>query len=293
MKNNKTSESRLFKSYLAGLIEGDGSFIIPGNTLRNDKEKLRYAKIKIAFNKNDTPLLEKIQSHFGGYIESKQNHSVLIIQRYENLKYICNFINGYLRTPKINDFHRLIDYLNSKDENCCIEKRGLNWSPIDSDAWFAGITDANGNFNLMITRRKRGSIRVQIQYKLELKRHYSRKRESPQGVDYRYSEYTPVCEEIAMCIDATVYSRPKKRSYGVVVASFNQHSNQKIVEYFDRFPLFSSRYLSYVDWKEIHQLQLEKRHLTPEGLQICKTIKDRFNNNRKVFCWDHLKNFYI
>ena len=47
-------------SYLAGLIEGDGSIIVP-KSLRNEKGKLLYPKIKITFVSKDAPLAIKIK----------------------------------------------------------------------------------------------------------------------------------------------------------------------------------------------------------------------------------------
>lgn len=45
--------------YLAGLIEGDGSIIVP-KTHRNEKGKLLYPIIKITFVEKDAPLAIKI-----------------------------------------------------------------------------------------------------------------------------------------------------------------------------------------------------------------------------------------
>ena len=46
---------KYFNSYLAGLIEGDGSFIVP-KVVKDKKGRLRYSKIKVAFHIKDKPL---------------------------------------------------------------------------------------------------------------------------------------------------------------------------------------------------------------------------------------------
>ena len=284
-----------FKSYLAGLIEGDGSFIAP-KTPRDSKGRLRYAKIKVAFHVNDKPLFELLQNHLGGVFEYKPNYGVWIINKNKDLKHICNLINGYLRTPKVNDFYKLVDYLNFKKKNVSIKKLKLDSSSIDSNAWLAGFTDADGNFNLNISNRKTGlkKKRVQIQFRLEIKRFYSKKDDLPKNINNEYFDFFPICDQIACFIGAVIYvrSRPTK-NYGLIICCANINSRTKCLEYFDKFPLFSSKYLNFLDWKTIHKLQLEKRHLTSEGIKICETIQRRFNNNRKTFCWNHLKNFYI
>jgi hypothetical protein len=62
--------------------------------------------------------------------------------------------------------------------------------------------------------------------------------------------------------------------------------------YFDRFPLYSSKYLSYKDWCHVQDLH-EGISLNKEGLHQIKTIKDQFNSKRRVYDFSHLDNFTI
>jgi hypothetical protein len=62
--------------------------------------------------------------------------------------------------------------------------------------------------------------------------------------------------------------------------------------YFDRFPLYSSKYLSYKDWCRVQDLH-RGTSLSKEGLNEIKTIKDQFNSKRKVFNFSHLDDFTI
>lgn len=67
--NNETNLSNNLGSYLAGLIEGDGSIIVP-KTIRNQKGKLLYPKVKITFVEKDTSLAYKLIELFkAGTIE--------------------------------------------------------------------------------------------------------------------------------------------------------------------------------------------------------------------------------
>lgn len=59
---NKNSK---FGSYLAGLIEGDGSIYVPDN-IRNNKGKLNQASIEIVFTKYDLNLAKAIIKQIGG-----------------------------------------------------------------------------------------------------------------------------------------------------------------------------------------------------------------------------------
>jgi hypothetical protein len=100
-----------FASYLAGLIEGDGSIIVP-KTERSAKGKLNYPSIQIIFDLRDLPLALVIQSKLNhGSISRKKgvNAYVLTINKLEGIIFIANIINGYMRTPKIYALYKLID----------------------------------------------------------------------------------------------------------------------------------------------------------------------------------------
>lgn len=65
-KNNKsmTRPTSLFMSYLSGLIEGDGTIIVP-KTERSSKGKVNYPSIQIVFHLKDLPLALLIQKNLG------------------------------------------------------------------------------------------------------------------------------------------------------------------------------------------------------------------------------------
>lgn len=89
--------------YLAGLIEGDGSIIVP-YTIRNKNGKLLYPKIKITFLEKDAPLANKLNNVLkNGTIESPKNkdYDNLLIQDTQTLYVLTKLINGKMRTKKI------------------------------------------------------------------------------------------------------------------------------------------------------------------------------------------------
>jgi len=132
-KNNKLG------AYLAGLVEGDGSIIVP-ETVRTDKGKLLYPRIKITFVNKDEPLANKLMEVLGT-IEWAPNKTYLnlLIQDTKTLYLVANLINGYMRTPKIEALHRLIDWLNNRSDVQKITKLGLDTSPLGSNPWLAGF----------------------------------------------------------------------------------------------------------------------------------------------------------
>ena len=73
--------------YLAGLIEGDGSIIVP-KTIRNQKGKLLYPIVKITFVEKDKPLALKIKEVIGGGTIVEYNNSSYIELLFQDVKSI-------------------------------------------------------------------------------------------------------------------------------------------------------------------------------------------------------------
>jgi hypothetical protein len=75
-----------------------------------------------------------------------------------------------------------------------------------------------------------------------------------------------------------------------MVISHNNQSHIKVIKYFDCFPLYSSKYLAYKDWKFIVELLLnrEGKSLIQEEILEVEKIKAHFNKKRTLFDFTHL-----
>jgi len=105
-----SNNDKLLGHYLAGLIEGDGSLIVP-KTIRNQKGKLLYPVVKITFVEKDAPLAKKIQEVLNGgtlVYPHNSNYLYLLFQDLNSIQKIAVLLNGKMRTPKIEALHRLI-----------------------------------------------------------------------------------------------------------------------------------------------------------------------------------------
>jgi hypothetical protein len=130
-ENNKFNY--LFSTYLTGLIEGDGTIVVP-KTLRSSKNKLNYPSIQIVFHLKDLPLALMIQKELGfGSIARKKgiNAYILTINNHQGILSIIKIINGNMRTPKINSLYNLIDFYKDK---ISIDKLSLDTSSLESNA---------------------------------------------------------------------------------------------------------------------------------------------------------------
>lgn len=271
-----------FASYLAGLIEGDGTIIVP-KTERSPKGQLYYPSIQIVFDLRDYPLALMIQSKLGhGSISRKKgsNAYVLSINKSEGIILVTHLINGYLRTPKIYALHRLIDWLNSKlDLN--IEKKSKDISNLNSNCWLAGFIDADGHFSVRTTLSGKYP-------KIECKFELSQKHIDHNNVN-NYEYLSLIADFLLSTVKVIRMNKPKPEYR---VRTTNLNSNFILIEYLEKYPLFSSKYLNYKDWRKVLSYFELKKHTQPESIKTIVEIKSQLNNNRTEFNWDHLKNLY-
>jgi hypothetical protein len=279
--------------YLAGLIEADGSFAIHS---KDSNAKKYRPKIIVVFSLADEPLAKKLANITNaGTVYHKKNAGYVLwqIQNIEDVIKIINIINGYMRTPKIEALHRAIRWFNEFN-NYNIDCLGLDLSPVDSNAWLAGFTDGDGNFSITLTdRKKKGNIttkRVQTFFRIELRQNYHRYASVEQGG----TSYFTILSKIASYLGVNLYSRTREQKdkvfYAFMVVSHSAASHVKVINYFNRFPLYSSKYLAYKDWSHVvEQTRLRAgKVLTKEEISEIETIKAQFNNKRKSFDFSHL-----
>lgn len=277
--NNVKIKNNL-NTYLAGLFEGDGHIWIQNiNFIK--KHNPRFC---ITFSLKNEPLAKKLLEIIGsGFIryKPKDNACVLVISPVVGLKKIVSLINGELRTPKIHQLHSLIDWLN-KNHNTNIDKLPLKESSLSDDSWLSGFIDSDGSFSVQHTKVENNAKKRKISCRLRIEQ---RMLDPVTG-----SSYFNVLTNIAEFLNCKLLTR-KQKSTGneyYTLAASSKTSLEIIVNYFTRYPLFSSKYLDYKDWKEIVLLILENKHYTEEGLIKTDSVRNSMNRQRTFFNWDHL-----
>ena len=284
--------------YLAGLIEADGSIAVHD---KNTKAKKYRPKILVVFHINDKPLADRLSliTQTGTVYDKKAaNYVIWHIQNAKDVFKIINIINGYMRTPKIEALHRAIIWYNEFDKTN-LECLGLDQSDIQSNAWLAGFTDGDGNFSITLTdRKKRGEIstkRVQAFFRLEIRQNYHRSVAEYQGG----ISYFQILSKITAYLEVNLLSRTRhvedKVFHAFMVISHSNISHAKVINYFDNFPLYSSKYLAYLDWNRVvKQINLrDGKKLTNEEISEVAKIKSQFNSKRKIFDFSHLASLVL
>ena len=272
----------LFASYLAGLIEGDGTIIVP-KTERSPKGDLYYPSIQIVFDLRDLPLALIIQSKLShGSISRKKasNAYVLSINKLEGIIFVTHLINSYMRTPKILALHRLIDWLNSRF-NLNIEKKNKDTSSINSNSWLSGFIDADGHFSVRTTL---DSKYPRIECKFELSQ-----RQNDHNNENNFEFLSLIANFLSSSVKEIRMNKPKPE-YRVRTTSLN--SNFILIDYLEKYPIFSSKYLNYQDWLKVLAYFKAKTNTETESIKTIVEIKSQMNNKRTEFNWDHLNKFY-
>jgi hypothetical protein len=289
VRNYSSSPSSSLAPYLAGLIEGDGHIAVYN---KNAQIKEYRPKIIIAFNIHDKPLADKLSTELSvGKVISRPSagHVLLQILAKEEVLKIVNLINGHMRTPKIEALHRAIHWLNEKD-NSSIPLLGLDLSPLDSNSWLAGFTDADGCFGITVYDRKKNGVflrtSVQTSFRIEVKQNYSREVTLEQGGASLFN----IMSDIAAFFTVNLYSRTRKTEdkefYSFTAVAHNSRSHEIVRKYFENYPLYSSKYLAFKDWCLVQDLH--RGSLSKENLERIKSIKNQFNSKRRVFDFSHL-----
>lgn len=277
--NSSTSNDKT-KGYLAGLFEGDGHIWIQKST---DKKK-HNPRFCITFGMKNEPLAKKLLELIGsGFIRYKKqdNACVLVISPVVGLKKIVHLLNGELRTPKIYQLHSLIDWLN-KNHSTQIIKLPLKDSPMENDGWLSGFIDSDGSFSVQHTKLENGAKKRKISCRLRIEQRMF----DPVTKD----SYSSVLTAVANFFNCNLLTRKQiatGNEYYTLSAS-SRKSLTIILNYLYKYPLYSSKYLDYKDWKEIVLLILENEHYTEEGINKTEIIRNSMNRQRIYFNWDHL-----
>lgn len=266
------------RSYLAGLIEGDGTIVVPKRE-RSDKGKLNYPSVQIVFQLKDFPLCQVIQKLIGYGTISKKKQSaayILSINSFEGLIVLCNLINGKMRGPKYHQLVILINYLNKKFSDLNLKPLGFSTTPIEKDSWLTGFIEADGSFQVRTSLTSKIQ-RISVSFELVQSR----------ITHYGYSMFD-VMNQIAVFLGVNVNeirSDRKNPQYRLRTSSLK--TNLAIRNYLINYPLRGTKYLDFKDWCQILNYFEQGKHM--ESKEHIVMIKSQMNQRRTVFNWDHLQ----
>ena len=267
-----------FGSYLAGLIEGDGTIIVPKQE-RSAKGKRNYPSVQLVFQLKDFPLCQVVQKLIGhGTISKKKQAAayILTITNLQGLIVLSNLINGKMRGPKYYQFVLLVEYLNKKSKNLIIQPLGFNKSSFISDSWLSGFIEADGCFQVR-TSLISNYPRLSLSFELVQSR----------ITRYGFSMYN-IMQEIAIFLETNVNeirSERKNPQYRLRTSSLKTNKNSR--DYLVKHPLKGTKYLDFIDWCKVLSYFEQGTH--KENTAHIVEIKSHMNQRRIVYNWDHLQ----
>ena len=190
-----------------------------------------------------------------------------------------------MRTSKIKKLYELIDWYNFK-HGLNISKKPIDNSNIHSNSWLSGFIDAEGSFSIFINKK---SIRTRFSISQSINSNF----------DKAYSIYSEnVMNFIADFLNSKVYKyQVKKHPFSLELTTKTQsiQNNEIIINYLTKFPLWSSKHLNFKDWVKAFEIFKSVSGVKDKPESIYSNIEDikkGMNDNRTIYNWDHLLNFY-
>nr|QIJ45925.1 hypothetical protein [Calonectria ilicicola]QIJ45966.1 hypothetical protein [Calonectria ilicicola] len=301
-RNFCTLESKLNPFYVTGFVDGEGSFIL--TIIRDNKYKSGWrvaCRFVISLHKKDLMLLNSIKEFYGtGSVFHMSKDSVQYrVESLAGLEIIINHFDKYpLITKKQADYklfklaHNLIKNKSHLTKDGLLElvalkaviNNGINndlsiafpnidtvlrpevQAPqITNPYWLSGFVEAEGCFSVVIFKNKTSKSGEAVKLSFILTQ------------SIRDESLIKSLIEYLGCGNTSLDSR------GTIDFRVTKFSSIKdiIIPFFTKYPLKGNKNLDLTDFSEITRLMENKSHLTLEGLNKIKQIRNKMNTNRK------------
>jgi hypothetical protein len=289
----------------SGLIDGEGSF-----TIIVDKNKTRklgwrvQLKFQLGLHIRDLNLLYLLREYLGGigsiHLARNREMANYSIDSIEDLnKLISHFEKYPLLTQKAADlllFKQAVKLVNNKAHLSIeglnsiinikasmnlglsdilklefagytpVERPLINYNNINLDPnWILGFVSAEGNFDVRIpsTNSKLG-YRVQLRFRIS-----------------QHIRDIILMEKIVKYFGSgKIYKYSGKSAVSLSIVDFTDITN-KIIPFFNKNSIICIKLYDFMDWCKIHNLMINRSHLTIEGIISIKEIKSGMNTGRK------------
>jgi hypothetical protein len=105
------------------------------------------------------------------------------------------------------------------------------------------------------------------------------------------ASYFEILNQICLLLNCNLLTKTQKSTNNTyyTLAASSKVSLSIIINYLNKFPLYTSKYLDYKDWEQVAHLIINNNHLTNEGIKTVEFVRSHMNTKRTEFNWDHLK----
>jgi LAGLIDADG endonuclease len=300
-----SSNSKLNSYFVSGLIDAEGSFsIIINKDIRYKTGWHVRSLFQIVLHSRDSSLLYQLQEFFDGIgtfkIDKRRNvinYSVASLKDLTNI-IISHFKKYPLLTQKAADFNLFEQTIELMNKGAHLTIDGLqqiinikasmnlglsdilksefnNFNPVERPLiithkvvdpfWVSGFVSGEGNFDVGIKKKLKNKIGYEVYLRFRITQHKKDKN---------------LMELIINYLGAGRLEIQTKNPVVIIVISKISDINQKIIPFFNQFPICGIKTLDYLDWCKVAKLITNKSHLTNEGLEEIRKIKSGMNANR-------------
>ena len=297
------SLNRLSPWFVTGLADSEGTFTIMID--QNQKRTLGWrvqAKFQIGLHERDLALLLQVQQFFGGIGSIGQSGS-MVFYSVSSVKDLTNtiiphFLKYTLLTQKAADFllfKTIVDLINNKDHLTIeglnqiinikasmntglsqivksnfnnivpVKRPNVNIVNIPDPQWITGFVNGEGTFDIKIYSSKtKTGYAVQLRFRI------------PQ-----HERDTKLIELIIKYFGSgKIEKHTQFPSVTLVIVKFSDLI-EKVLPFFELYPLIGIKQNDFLDWCKAAKLITDGSHLTIEGLNLIRIIKDGMNKGRQ------------
>lgn len=301
-RNLSMLESKLDPSYVTGFTDGEGSFIL--TIIKDNKYKTGWrvaCRFVISLHKKDLILLNKIKNFFntGNVFYMSKDASQYRVESLKGLENIINHFNKYpLKTKKQIDYYlfklayNLIKNKNHTTKDGLLKlvalKAGMNNGlnnelliafpdiipilipeiPLSKNIkpfWLTGFTDAEGCFSVVVFKNKTSEYGEALKLSFILTQSIRDEYLIKNLIEYLGCGYT---------------SLDDKGTINFKVSNFSSIKDI-IIPFFNKYCLYGNKFLDFTDFSKVVSLMENKKHLTKDGLDEIKKIRDKMNTKKK------------
>jgi hypothetical protein len=113
------------------------------------------------------------------------------------------------------------------------------------------------------------------------------------------SSYFLIMDKIRVFLSVNnlrIINRKRKNNFielGYEIRTSKKESNKILINYLDNYPLYSSKFLDFINWKKIYEMKINKEYKLIKGTNLLVNLKSSMNSIRTEFNWEHLNNMWI
>lgn len=262
----KNEISDTWLQWFIGFAEGDGAI-------------LSYkGQPQFVITQKEGKILYEIQSVLGfgtvRYFSSGNGYYRYIVTDSKGILLLCLLFNGNLVLPhRVEQLSQWIIDLNAKLTSPRSQIYGQipqitaitdTTKPSLENAWLSGFTDAEGTFNVNITKRLNTvtGFRVQLRFLLDQ--------------NNAYDTFMYIQELFGS--GKVTHRGETKNVYRLTINTFTGLSS--VCAYFLSFPLKTKKGVSFSNWYQVYNMVINKEHLSPEGLDKLSSIAKTINSDK-------------